>query len=252
MKLISLNTWGGRAGKKDFLNFFDTHKNVDVFCLQETWLTTHKHLDGKKAGGQVIDYTSVVLIDEIASVIPGHTGYFRPHFFDTYGLMTFTKKDFPVTEEGEVFVFKEKGYRSEGDLGNHARNIQYITTHKNGKVITIINFHGLWNGKGKTDTEDRIQQSKNILEFIRKIPGECILIGDFNLLPETKSLQMFELFGLRNLIKEYGITSTRTSFYKKPERYADYAFVTKGLVVKKFEVLSDEVSDHAALYLEIE
>ena len=252
MKLISLNTWGGRAGRKNFLDFFALHKDIDVFCLQEMWLTNHKHLSGKKAGGQIIDHSTIVIIDEIEKVMSGHTGYFRPHLFDTYGLMMFAKKDFPVIEEGEVFVYKEKGYRSEGDLGNHARNIQYIKTNINGKAITILNFHGLWNGKGKTDTEDRVQQSKNIIEFMRKISGECILIGDFNLLPETESLRMFETFGLRNLIREYGITSTRTSFYKKPERYADYAFVTKGIKVKKFEVLPDEVSDHAALYLEVE
>ncbi len=81
---------------------------------------------------------------------------------------------------------------------------------------------------------------------------DFILCGDFNLLPETESLQLFERAGLRNLIKEYGITSTRTSFYNKPVPYADYAFITNGVNLIDFKVLPEEVSDHAPLYIEID
>ena len=56
---------------------------------------------------------------------------------------------------------------------------------------------------------------------------------------------------MRNLIKEYGITSTRTSFYEKENKFADHAFVSSDIEVVDFKVLPDEVSDHAALYLEI-
>ncbi len=63
-------------------------------------------------------------------------------------------------------------------------------------------------------------------------------------------MKKLEDFGLRNLIKEYGITSTRTSFYTKPEKFADYMLVSPGVEVKDFKVLPDEVSDHSPLYLE--
>jgi len=138
----------------------------------------------------------------------------------------------------------------EEDLGNHARNIQYVTLETIRGLITVINFHGLWNGQGKGDSEERLTQSENILNFVKGLSNDFILCGDFNLLPETKSLKMLEEHGLRNLIKEYGITSTRTSFYTKPERYADYIFTTKGMEVKEFKVLPEEVSDHSALLLE--
>ena len=55
---------------------------------------------------------------------------------------------------------------------------------------------------------------------------------------------------MRNLIAEFGITSTRSSLYTKPLRFADYMFVSNGIEVKDFKVLPDEVSDHLALYLE--
>ncbi|MGH7175090.1 MAG: endonuclease/exonuclease/phosphatase family protein, partial [Minisyncoccia bacterium] len=57
--------------------------------------------------------------------------------------------------------------------------------------------------------------------------------------------------GMRNLIEEYKITSTRTSFYDETEKFADYAFVSPEAKVLDFKVLPEEVSDHAALYLEI-
>ena len=57
--------------------------------------------------------------------------------------------------------------------------------------------------------------------------------------------------GLKNLITEYNATSTRTTLYNgSDEKFADYVFVSQDIVVEKFEVLPDVVSDHAALYLE--
>jgi endonuclease/exonuclease/phosphatase (EEP) superfamily protein YafD len=55
-----------------------------------------------------------------------------------------------------------------------------------------------------------------------------------------------------NLIKKYDIKSTRTSFYKKPEKHADYIFVSDDIFVETFQVLSEEVSDHAALLVKFE
>src|SRR3989344_7967936 len=107
------------------------------------------------------------------------------------------RKEHKVVSEGDVFVYKKKGYVSDDDAGNHARNIQYATVTLNNRPVTVINFHGLWNGKGKTDTEDRVRQSKNILAFTKKLKGEYVLCGDFNLLPDTESITLFEAEGLR-------------------------------------------------------
>ncbi len=254
MKIITLNTWGGRAGKELLLSFFKEYKDeTDIFCLQEIWSAPHTHLDGHDAGGVPIDHNNIMThgMQEISKTLSDYVGYFRPHFGDNYGLMMFVRKGLEVVAEGEIFVYKEKGYIPDGDLGNHARNIQYATLLIEDKPVTIINFHGLWNGKGKTDTEDRLNQSKNIIKFIDSLNGECVFCGDFNLLPDTKSIALFEEYGLTNLIKENGIQSTRTSFYNKPEKYADYIFVSKEINVKNFKVIPDEVSDHLPLYLEI-
>jgi endonuclease/exonuclease/phosphatase family metal-dependent hydrolase len=255
MKIITLNTWGGRAGKEKLLSFLAEHKDtIDIFCFQEIWSAPYEHLDGHDAGGKKInnEETMVYGMQEISKLLSNHRSYFHPHHLENYGLMMLVDKEVVVQEKGEVFVHKHKGYVPTGDVGRHARNIQYVKTIFNGLPMTIINFHGLWNGMGKGDSDERLEQSKNILNFLKTIEGEVILCGDFNLLPETESLKMFEDFGLRNLIKEYNMTSTRTSYYQKPDKFADYIFVTKGLNVKDFKVLPDEVSDHSPLLVEIE
>ncbi|MFA6158088.1 MAG: endonuclease/exonuclease/phosphatase family protein [Candidatus Paceibacterota bacterium] len=254
MKIITLNTWGGRAGAKNLLSFFDAHKDsVDVFCLQEIWSAEYPQNEGRPAGSIPIKLSDIQTrgLQEITAVLSNHVPYFRPHYGDNYGLLMLVRKDIKVLDEGELFVHKHKGYAPTENAGLHARNIQYITLKEGGETLTVINFHGLWNGKGKTDSEDRLIQSKNILAFTKTLKNEFILCGDFNLLPDTKSLSMFEEDGLRNLIKEHGITSTRTSFYPHPVRYADYVFTTKNLAVKEFRVLPEEVSDHSAILIEV-
>jgi endonuclease/exonuclease/phosphatase family metal-dependent hydrolase len=255
MKLVTLNTWGGKI-REPLLDFLRTHKDeVDIFCFQEVLNCESSekfekevaHTEHKADRATFYDLYSV-----LAEVLETHQGYFRPHFKEWYGLAIFVRKGIKVLEEGEHFVFKEKGHIPEGDVGFHARNIQYVAVETPAGLRTVVNFHGLWNGNGKTDTDDRLAQSTKIVEFMKDIETPIILCGDFNLLPDTKSIEVIENTGLRNLVKEHNVTSTRTSFYTKQDKYADYIFTSPQITVKNFSVLPHEVSDHAALLVEFE
>lgn len=246
MKVISLNTWGGRADNENLLEFFRKHKDVDVFCLQEVWE------GGDAIAPEIGEGIDTRMLTNIGGILNNHSIFFRPHFHDWYGLAMFVKKDLKVVEEGEIFVYKDRGWVHEDSIGNHARNLQYLTVETTNGLKTILNFHGLWNGGPKEDVEDRIIQSDNIAKFLKGLKQDHVLMGDFNLLPETKSLKMLEDLGMRNLISEFGITSTRSSHYKKPVRFADYTLVSKGIKVNDFQVLPDEVSDHLAMYLDFQ
>lgn len=245
MEIISLNVWGGRM-RNELKDFLVKYEDIDVFCLQEVY----HEADGKDVIWKEPNHNT---LNDIKEVLTEHTALFHPHWGNWWGLSLFIKKDVPIIKSGEEFVYMHNGYDAQSEsLGNTAKNLQYIQTSHNGKPLTIINFHGLWNGKGKTDSEDRLEQSRKIVEFVKTLEGEVIFCGDFNLLPDTESIKIIEDTGLRNLIKEHKVTSTRTSFYTKPEKFADYAFVSNEIKVKDFQVLSDEVSDHAPLYLQIE
>ncbi len=246
MKIITFNTWGGRAGLAGIKSFIEKHQNVDVFCLQEIWQTDDTSLI------EAMDVRLVTnLLEEIAASLPGFRFYFRPQYRNIYGLATFVRKEISVIDEGELFVFKEQGFENPVAIGNHARNIQFVTLSTQTGPVTVINFHGLWNGSGKTDTADRILQSQKIADFINSLNNPCVLAGDFNLSPETQSLRILEEACPRNLVTEYGVTSTRTSHYQKPGKFADYILCNE-IEVVAFEVLPDEVSDHAPLMVSIE
>lgn len=251
MKLISLNTWGGRGGKEGLMAFFEQHKDTDVFCLQEIWNGGHEMI-GRIVGGAPLVGIVPSIYEDIGTVLHGHAPFFRPHFKNYYGLAMFVRKALPLKGDGEIFVYKDRGYISEEEVVNHARNLQYATIGTGKGALTVMNVHGLWNGKGKTDSDERLLQSDNIVNFVKNIPDPHILCGDLNLRPDTQSIKKLEDAGMRNLIKEFGITDTRSRFYKKEERFADYAFVSDGVKVNEFKILPDEVSDHLAMYLDFE
>jgi len=140
----------------------------------------------------------------------------------------------------------------QGNLGLHARNLQFVKVLGPSGPLSVLNFHGLWNGLGKGDSNERIAQSRRILEFVGGRREPFVLCGDFNLLPGAESLRILEAAGLRNLVAEFGVLSTRTRLYARPEQFADYVFISDGIIVYDFRVLSDEVSDHAPLLLEFD
>ncbi len=79
------------------------------------------------------------------------------------------------------------------------------------------------------------------------------MCGEFNLQPKTESIAIIGS-GMRDLIKEYGVTTTRNKYYADMEKYrdyiADYVFVSPNVRVADFKVLDNEVSDHFPLFLE--
>lgn len=130
MRIISLNIWGGKAGKEKLLEFFKEHaETTDVFCLQEVWSAAYDHLDGHLAGGVVIKNEQIMTrgLQDISAILPDHMPFSRPQFMDNYGLLMLVRKNIRILEEGEVFVHKHKGHMPDGDAGNHARNVQYAT-----------------------------------------------------------------------------------------------------------------------------
>lgn len=239
MKLITLNMWGGRVANP-LTDFLKKNIDTDIFLFQEIV----KYDDIKSPPPP--DRTNVPL------ALPNYQPYFAPAKSNGFGLGAFIKKGINVNEEGNVFVHKNFDSMVEKDWTTIGKNIQYIKLVYKDEKYTIFNFHGLWATSGKSDTEERLKQSEKIIGLVKKFEGKIIICGDFNLRPDTKSIKMLEdELGLRNLITEYKVTSTRTSLYtRSDEKFADYILVSKNVEVKDFKVMPEEVSDHAALYLE--
>src|SRR6185503_9723048 len=218
---------------------------ADIYCFQEVY----HEAQGKDT--TFLDNTDFDHLSYLKSHMQGYDCLYHPHLGDWWGLAMFIKKGIPVIDRGEAYVHKHKGWNYELEVqGYTAKNLQYATIETPSGERTIVNFHGLWNGKGKGDSEERVKQSENIVAFLKTLGTEVMLAGDFNLNPTTESLNLLEAHGLRNLIKEYGYTSTRTPLYEKDGKFADYVFVSGGIEALDFSVLPDVVSDHSPLSLE--
>ncbi len=248
LKIISLNTWGGRAGKEKLLSFFKDHQDIDVFCLQEMW-DGGEHTAGHIAAGRDMKGVDFHLVPHVSNLLTQHTVHFYPYYFNFFGVALIFRKTFCLIDSGSTYIYREEGYVSPTDIADHARVLHYITLETDQGLMTVLNLHGAWQPGGKTDTPERLDQSQRIVDFTNRFSHPLILAGDFNLTLNTRSVQLIEEAGWENLIRTHGITSTRTSHYDKPEKFADYVFVKNGVNVQEFRVLPEQISDHAPLFL---
>lgn len=249
MKLISLNIWGGKIAEPLIAFIEKKALDTDIFCFQEVL----KGGAGETSRGEMKD-----CYERIGSILANHIGYFWGYGeggyysenlkgldFD-YGVACFAKKNQEQSLIGGATLYDLETKWSDYDGGFAAGASLAI----NVAGRAIVNVHGLWQGSMKKDSEARFEQSRRILDLASKNDGKKIICGDFNLEPDTKSIGMIENLPTRNLIKEYGVKSTRSSHYKKELKFADYTLVSPEIDVIDFKVLPDEVSDHLAMYLE--
>ena len=107
--------------------------------------------------------------------------------------------------------------------------------------------------KDKLVDKKTIKQSEFILSnIIDNIP--CIVLGDFNLLPETESIKLINN-KMINLINKYNIKTTRPTFddgLDKGNLVCDYIFVNDKIKVNDFRVLESDISEHLPLLLDFE
>ena len=243
MKLISLNVWNGKLREQLFQFLKREADSTDIFCFQEMV--------------NVVGVSSETpdLFSDIAKLLPGFQGFFEAAQDESNGiadgLAMFVKKTDKIEEEGDFFVYRARNAMVDNDGRTLGKNLQFARFLQSGKEYTVINFQGLWTGEGRGDTEDRINQAQKLKEFLNTIGGAKIICGDFNLSLNTKSIAIIDE-NMRNLIREYGITSTRNRFFEYPDKFADYIIVGKDVKVNDFRVLQDEVSDHLALLLDFD
>ncbi len=242
MKLTTLNLWAGKV-YKPLLEFLEKHsKEVDIFCFQEDFDNPPGHTPFQKNTRQDID-------QDIRKVLTDFDGWLAPVQDYEESPAMYIRKDIRILKRGEEWVYRWKNAMENGDPTTWGINLQYAQVEQSGRQYTICNMHGHWTPHFKGDNEARLEQSRNIRKFLDLIPGPRILCGDFNMNPDTESMRILEET-MRNLIKEYGVTSTRNHFHPKGSQFADYVMTSPEVEVKDFRVLPEIVSDHQPLLLE--
>jgi endonuclease/exonuclease/phosphatase family metal-dependent hydrolase len=226
MKLIFLNTWKGQAGEH-FVDFVRAHApHADMLLLQEA-------------------------SDEVVRVCR--------EAVPTYQMQSARRK----LGDGEIqqttfsapharILSSEVLFHDRTDVGLGL----YVEVEVGDATLHVFNFHGAAQPGDKLDCPERVFASKRIIEFMSTKKGPKVIGGDFNLLPETESVRMFEEAGYTNLIKAHNIPTTRNrlslDLYEVKQYFADYVFTSSEIRILSFEVPYNEASDHLPLILEIE
>ena len=259
MKLICLNIWGGQVYEPLIKFIREQAESTDIFCFQEVFRSPRKDIDISRG-------TRIHILDELAVALPDFNYVFHPviNGMDNSGPVDldiemgqaeFIKKSISVISSGDVSI-------SPATKGNFQRkqefspsNFGYFRIHSENRITTFINVHGLtYNPDDKFDTPERLEQSRLIKEFAVGEKSDVIICGDFNIMPKTKGITIFE-DSFVELVKKYNISTTRSKispWYGTPNelKFSYYAFVSPSLKVSDFQVPDVEISDHLPLVIE--
>lgn len=239
MKLITLNTWGGRINKP-LLHFIERNKDIDIFCFQE--VNNDASIDIVES-----EEEDKNLFSHIQKLLPEFIGYFGPQVVGT-GHAIFIKNNLAVESVHVYPILAEEEIVNMPDpFPRILQSVHFKDIH-----LSIYNFHGVPKAD-KKDTPVRDLQTQRVLDILSKDEKPKIIVGDFNLNPDTKAIAVFESI-FTNHIRENGYPKTRSTYYNKLKDFpfADYIFSSPKIKVLEFKVLSDEVSDHLPLFLDFE
>jgi endonuclease/exonuclease/phosphatase family metal-dependent hydrolase len=171
-----------------------------------------------------------------------------------YGLATFARRSLPLARRRDVWVLDHQD-TLDAVPGLHPvrRWLQVTEIRVPGGALLVGNYHGMARPGTKLDSSERLEQSRALRRTLDAHDGPVVLIGDFNLLPETESVLLLG-DGLRNLVLERGIRTTRSRlnpYFGTPQEqpHANYAFVSPGIEVDDLEVPDLEISDHLPMLL---
>jgi len=263
---MCLNGWGGKLHES--LIPYIQQSQPDILCLQEVvhtpsslkeWLT---YRDGDHVLPQRANF-----FQDVSKALPQHTGIFCPaaqgvlwdgdmKIPSQWGLATYVHQSYPVIAQLQGFVHKSF---SPYDYGEHPRSrsahVFRVFDYNKKSQVVIAHMHGLRDLKGKIDTPERAVQARKFLSMVNIIAEDrdpTVVCGDFNVVPESETLKLFSQAGFTELVTTRTSKGTRSSYYKKPNKYADYMLVNKHVKVSNFNVVHEpEVSDHCPIILEV-
>ena len=245
MKLLQLNAWMGRLTPQ--IVSLIQQEQPDIITAQEVF-----DVDGPV----VFPDNMVNVFQQIQSAGAFEHTYFSPawgmeiaHQHATFGNAIFSK--FPLEEKETVFT--HGSYNSDltpGTRVENTRNAQFVRVMAGDKPLWLVNHHAHWELTPQ-GSETSVARMQIVRDKIANLPGTKIFAGDFNVLPGTPTLQLFDGM-LEDSTDTYKLTTTLSKFGKVTDVACDHVLVSPEIHVQNFHVLEELVSDHKALLLEFD
>lgn len=248
IKFTTLNIWNG--GKLfDSVVSFIKKEDPDIIVMQEVCDSENLKFENRFR-------TMEVFKKELG--FPYYV--FAPAFLDTRhignieeGNAVFSK--LPISSQKITFLDMPYGkFDSEHNrhFGLIPSIVQYAVVALNNIKLNVFNVHGVWGLDGK-DNKKRLKMSEIIVNEIKN-KENVVLAGDFNVQPNTKTIQNIEKY-LKNVFKD----ELKTTFNMKHKDKGEYAtavvdmiFVSKNIKVVDRYCPQFDVSDHFPLVCTLE
>lgn len=240
MKLVQLNIWGGRLERQ--VEGFFAAEQADIICLQEA-ISFESEDSGFFATVENIQRTTKLTNSCVAPVFTfdyqNHDARFGNCILSRYPIKK-SEIIFTNLEHKEKFQF--------GRDSTNVRNFIHVVIEKDGEEFNVLTHHGFHVPDHKNGTPETLRQMQQLADYITGLSGPVILTGDFNLAPQSESLELLN-HQLRNLSTEHRLKTTRNSLTHKTE-VCDYIFVNDAVKVVNFSASEAVISDHKALLLD--
>ena len=253
MKIISFNI-GIKIDNADKVIEYLRSADADIVCLQEAL--------------RPLDKKVLPLYRSVEAILNSLGGLYPHYFFAPEWVADRFERDGAVyrdlggcAEQGKLILSKYpivRGYnyfyyktyefdrsRTKFEEGNdHGRALQVCDINVDGKIIQLGNVHGAYSAD-KKDTKISVVQSNFVVAKLKERNLPAILLGDFNLHPDTESVAIIEK-SYSNNNKIFNISSTRPN-----GQAIDYLFTDDSIEVKSLAVDATDISDHYPLIAEL-
>jgi len=240
MKLIQLNVWWGCKLANKVSEFLE-REQPDILCLQES--------ASLKKGDAGLFLTN----EKIQKLITAEYSAFAPlitfnFMHKSIGMGNAIISKFSIKKQFTEYTNLQHNENFDFDKHDYnIRNFIHTEIELNKSILNVVTHHGHHVPDHKNGNSETLRQMKQLREYISSLSGPVILTGDFNLSPNSKSLNEINSI-LKNLSVACKLETTRTPLTNKIE-VCDYIFVNDQVKVKKFKASDDIISDHKALIL---
>lgn len=263
MKLISLNVALFEPNNPKLIPFLK-REHPDITCFQEvtrslgdkvnTRFISKDSIDGATNNLKFSFFGPTSVFGEID--MKDFHGVENFHF-DPKGLLelgNYTRSKYKILKAQSIFLEGDFTYNSSQARWPDEQNRAILMVDlaiNNDSSLRIINYHGIWT-RDKKGNPKTYEACNKIIDFASAFNGNVIICGDFNLLPDTPSMKIFQR-NFISLVDHFNIKTTRLSSNELNgigRNVVDYIFVDKKIKVKSFKVINEDVSDHLPLVLD--